>query len=53
MFMPRKMIQVSAGVYDALYELKYDWRERSISAVIEHLLAECAIEPFNAEEYEE
>ena len=37
--MPRRMIQVTAGVYDALYELKYDWRLRSLDAVIAKLLA--------------
>jgi len=47
MCMARKIIQVSSGVYDALYELKYDWRLRSIDAVIAKLLAMQDIEPFD------
>jgi len=41
------MIQVSAGVHDALYELKYDWRLCSFDAVIAKLLAIHDIEPFD------
>lgn len=53
MIMTRKMVNVDEDVYDALMELKYGWRERSLNDAIEHLLAECGIEPFDEEEYEQ
>jgi predicted CopG family antitoxin len=38
--MKRKMINLNEDVYNALYELKYDYRERSLSDTIAHLLRE-------------
>jgi len=51
--MKRKMITIDEDVYAALEDLKYGWRERSFTATIGHLLAECGIEPFDEEEFEE
>lgn len=45
--MPRKMVNVDEDVYTALTELKYELRERSINGVIEHLLKEIGVEPYD------
>lgn len=51
--MPRKMVNLNEDVYNALTDLKYEWRERSLNAVLERLLHEIGYEPFDEEEFEE
>lgn len=48
--MKRKMVQLNEDVYNALYELKYDYRERSLSDTIAQLMYELGIEPFKEDE---
>jgi len=48
--MNRKMIQVTEDVYDALFDLKYDYRERSLSDTILHLFHDAGIEPFDEDD---
>lgn len=52
MSMNRKMVQLNEDVYYALYELKYDYRERSLSDTIAHMMHELGIEPYD-EVYED
>lgn len=46
------MVQLNEDVYYALYELKYDYRERSLSDTIAHMMHELGIEPYD-EVYED
>lgn len=51
--MKRKMINLNEDIYDALIDLKFDWRERSLNDTLAHLLHEIGYEPFDEEEYED
>jgi len=51
--MTRHMVQLDEDVYNALYDLKCDYRERSLSDALAHLLHEIGYEPFDEEEYED
>ena len=48
--MKRKMVQLNEDVYNALYELKYDYRERSLSDTIAQLMYELGIEPYDGDD---
>lgn len=43
------MVQLNEDVYNALYELKYYYRERSLSDTIAQLMYELGIEPYDEE----
>lgn len=51
--MPRKMVNLNEDVYNALVDLKYEWRERSLNDVLEHLLHEIGYEPFDEAGFED
>jgi len=50
--MSYKTVRLDEDVYDFLQELKYDYRERSVSAALRHLFHEIGLEPYN-EEYDD
>lgn len=47
--MSYRTVRLDEDVADALNELKYDYRERSLSDTLRHVLAELGIEPFDEE----
>lgn len=51
--MTYRTVRLEEDVADMLTELKYDYRERSISAALRHMFHELGIEPFDEEEYED
>jgi len=51
--MNRKMVQLNEDVYNALYDLKYDYRERSLSDTVAHMLHELGIEPYDEDDYDD
>lgn len=51
--MTYKLVRLEEDVYNVLYELKYDYRERSLSDTIAHMMHELGIEPYDEDDYDE
>lgn len=47
-----KQVRLESDIYDALMDLKYDYREKSLSDTLAHLLHELGVEPFDEDEYD-
>lgn len=50
LLMSYKTVRLDEDVYDFLQELKYDYRERSISAALRHMFYELGLEPYDDED---
>lgn len=48
--MTTRLVRLQEDVYNALYELKYDYRERTLSDTLAHLLHELGLEPDDEDE---
>lgn len=50
LLMSYKTVRLDEDVYDFLQELKYDYRERSISAALRHMFHELGLEPYDEDD---
>ena len=50
--MSYKTLKLDEDVYNVLHELRYDYRERSLSAALRHMFHELGIEPYDEGDYD-
>lgn len=52
--MTYRTIRIDEDIYETLMDLKYDYRERSLSATLAHIFHELGLEPFDEDaDYDE